>query len=333
MTKSLGLGCLASRSWHTSRALARKLAVVAAIGLVVVVADTPPARSQAGPVDGFADLVERVGPAVVNISTTREQVAPEKCRCHSFRRARRSRSSSATSSSAASRKRRSGRGVASLGSGFVIDPEGYVVTNNHVIAEADEITVQFADDHDYEAVLIGRDQQTDLALFKIERDEPFPFVEWADSDDVRVGDWMIAIGNPFGLGSTVTAGIVSARGRDIRAGPYDDFFQVDAPSTAATRAGRASPSMARCSASTPRSFRRPAAMSASASPFPSNLAQRVIDSLKADGRVARGWLGVRIQGVTDEIAESLGLDEAAAPWSPASPRVGRPRRPASRPVT
>ena len=199
---------------------------------------------------------------------------------------------------------------ASLGSGFVVDPDGFVVTNNHVIAEADEITVQFADGHDYEAELIGRDQQTDLALLKIERDEPFPYVEWADSDDVRVGEWMVAIGNPFGLGTSVTSGIVSARGRDIRSGPYDDFFQVDAAINRGNSGGPSFTMDGEVFGVNTAIFSPSGGNVGIGFAIPSNLAKRVIDSLQEDGRVARGWLGVRIQSVTEEIAESLGLEEA-----------------------
>jgi serine protease Do len=284
---------------------------VAAIGLVATVAGTPPALGQAGPVDGFGDLVERVGPAVVNISTTREQAAPEEVPLPEFPPGSPFeeffRDFFERGQPEAPQRQRRG---ASLGSGFVIDPEGFVVTNNHVIAEADQITVQFADGHDYEAELIGRDQQTDLALLKIERDEPFPHVEWADSDDVRVGEWMVAIGNPFGLGTSVTAGIVSARGRDIRAGPYDDFFQVDAAINRGNSGGPSFTMDGEVFGVNTAIFSPSGGNVGIGFAIPSNLAKRVIDSLKEDGRVARGWLGVRIQSVTDEIAESLGLEEA-----------------------
>jgi serine protease Do len=289
-----------------------------AAGLLIAVASLPGVAQQlpevappVAPLTGFADLVERVAPAVVNISTTRAaqgqqeglpvpQVPPgspfEEFFREFFDR---------------DQQQQAPRRSFSLGSGFVIDPAGYVVTNNHVIAEADEITVVFSDEKEYVASLVGRDPKTDLALLKIERPEPFPYLEWADSEIVRVGDWMVAIGNPFGLGSSVTAGIVSARGRDIRAGPYDDFIQVDA---AINRGNSGGPSF------TPDGLVfgvNTAIFSPSGGnvgigfAIPSNLARPVIDSLRTSGRVARGWLGVRIQSVTDEIAESLGLDEVA----------------------
>ncbi len=198
----------------------------------------------------------------------------------------------------------------SLGSGFIIDPAGYVVTNNHVIAEADEITVIMHDETEYRAKLVGRDPKTDLALLKIERDEPFPYVEWADSDRVRVGDWVIAIGNPFGLGSSVTVGVVSARGRDIRAGPYDDFFQVDAAINRGNSGGPSFNLEGRVFGVNTAIFSPSGGNVGIGFAIPSNLARPVIESLMRQGRVVRAWLGVRIQTVTDEIAESLGLEQS-----------------------
>jgi serine protease Do len=183
------------------------------------------------------------------------------------------------------------------------------VTNNHVIADADEITVILSDESEYPAKLIGTDQKTDLALLKIQRPEPFPFVTWADSDQTRVGDWMIAIGNPFGLGSTVTAGIVSARGRDIRAGPYDDFFQVDAAINRGNSGGPSFTIDGQVFGVNTAIFSPSGGNVGIGFAIPSNLAKPVIDSLMRSGKVARGWLGVRIQSVTEEIAESLGLPE------------------------
>ncbi|MFQ5959731.1 MAG: trypsin-like peptidase domain-containing protein, partial [Alphaproteobacteria bacterium] len=185
-----------------------------------------------GAPDSFADLAEQLTPAVVNISTAQTarsgqapefmpQVPPgspfEDLFRDFFERRRRG-----------DDQQPQRRRVTSLGSGFIIDAAGYVVTNNHVIAEADEITVILHDERQFPAELVGRDPKTDLALLKIEADEPLPFVSFGDSDAIRVGDWVMAIGNPFGLGNTVTAGILSARGRDINAGPYDDFLQTDA---------------------------------------------------------------------------------------------------------
>ncbi len=257
----------------------------------------------------FADLVEKISPAVVNISTTKEiaggpdfpvpQFPPgspfEEFFKEFFDRDRPQRP----------------RRAFSLGSGFIIDPEGYVVTNNHVIADADEIKVILQDESQYKAKLVGRDTKTDLALLKIERDEPFPYVEWADSDKVRVGDWMLAIGNPFGLGSSVTAGIVSARGRDIGAGAYDDFFQVDAAINRGNSGGPSFTLEGKVFGINTAIFSPSGGNVGIGFAIPSNLAKPVIDSLRKTGRVARAWLGVRIQTVTAEIAESLGLDSTA----------------------
>ena len=328
MTHSFGSGRVSAKhgAW-LPRSWFRGLAVLTLAGLVAVGPAVPSTEAQTVPVEGFADLVERVGPAVVNISTTRDQAPREDVPLPQFPPGSPFeeffRDFFERDQPQQPQQQRRG---ASLGSGFVIDPEGFVVTNNHVIAEADQITVQFADGSDYAAELIGRDPQTDLALLKIERDEPFPFVEWADSDTVRVGEWMVAIGNPFGLGTSVTAGIISARGRDIRAGPYDDFFQVDA---AINRGNSGGPSFTLDGEGfgvNTAIFSPSGGNVGIGFAIPSNLARGVIDSLKSDGRVARGWLGVRIQGVTEEIAESLGLPETrgalVASVTPTGPAEG-----------
>lgn len=266
----------------------------------------------AGP-PGFADLVARVAPAVVNIATRKvgapraeapslPQVPPgspfEEFFKEFFERE-------------PQREPVPPRRSVSLGSGFIIDPEGYVVTNNHVIADADEISVIMYDEKEFPAKVVGRDPKTDLALLKIDGDKPFPFVEWADSDQVRVGDWMIAIGNPFGLGSSVTAGIVSARGRDIRSGPYDDYFQVDAAINRGNSGGPSFTMDGKVFGVNTAIFSPSGGNIGIGFAIPSNLARPVIESLKRTGRVARGWLGVRIQTVTEEIAESIGLKEPA----------------------
>jgi len=252
----------------------------------------------------FADVVERVAPAVVNISSHRqggEGVPPPGFPPGSpFEEFFRDFFDKGGKSPA--------RRITSLGSGFIVDPRGYVVTNNHVIEGADEITVVMHDETRYAARVVGRDPKTDIAVLKIDRDRPFPYVEWADSDRVRVGDWMIAIGNPFGLGTSVSAGIVSARGRDIRVGPYDDFFQVDAAINRGNSGGPSFTLEGKVFGINTAIFSPSGANIGIGFAIPSNLARRVVASLIEKGRVVRAWIGVRIQEVTPEIAESLGLD-------------------------
>ena len=198
----------------------------------------------------------------------------------------------------------------SLGSGFVIDPAGYIVTNNHVIDGADEISVTLQDNTTLKARLVGKDERVDLALLKVETDKPLAFVPFGDSDASRVGDWVLAIGNPFGLGGSVTAGIVSARGRDIRQGPYDDFIQTDA---AINRGNSGGPlfNMDGQVIGINTAIYSPSGGSVGIGfSVPANLAKNVVAQLKEFGHARRGWLGVRIQQVTPDIAEGLGLRDS-----------------------
>lgn len=197
-----------------------------------------------------------------------------------------------------------------LGSGFIIDPDGYVVTNNHVIDGADEITVILEGGDRLEAKVVGRDAKTDLALLKIDADEPLPYVSFGDSDAARVGDWVVAVGNPFGLGGSVTAGIISARGRDIHAGPFDDFLQVDAPINRGNSGGPLFSTSGEVIGINTAIYSPNGGNVGIGFATPSSLARTVIAQLREKGSVERGWLGVTIQSVTDDIADSLGLDEA-----------------------
>lgn len=195
-----------------------------------------------------------------------------------------------------------------LGSGFFIDADGHIVTNNHVIAGADQIVVTMKDGQKLDAKLIGADSRTDLALLKVEGDAPFPFVGWGDSDKAEVGDWIVAVGNPFGLDHTVTTGIVSARGRSIGAGPYDDFLQIDAPINKGNSGGPAFNLSGQVVGVNTAIFSPTGGSVGIGFAIPSNLAKNVIGQLKDGGVVRRGWLGVAIQNVTPDIASSLGLD-------------------------
>ena len=205
---------------------------------------------------------------------------------------------------------RTPRRVNSLGSGFVIDPSGIVVTNNHVISEADEVNVVFNDGSRLKAEVIGRDQRTDLALLRVKPAKPLKAVKFGDSEKLRLGEWVIAIGNPFSLGGTVTAGIVSARNRDINSGPYDNYIQTDA---AINRGNSGGPlfNLEGEVIGVNTAIISPSGGSIGIGfAVPSKTALAVIDQLRNFGETRRGWLGVRIQQVNDEIAESLGLKQA-----------------------
>lgn len=216
------------------------------------------------------------------------------------------------------------RKVSSLGSGFVIDPSGLVVTNNHVIEGADEIIINFTDGSKLKVIkILGHDPKTDLALLKVEPKRPLKAITFGDSSKMRVGDWVMAIGNPFGLGGSVTVGIISATKRDINAGPYDDFLQTDA---AINRGNSGGPlfNMDGQVIGVNTAIISPTGGSIGIGfAVPSNSAIQVLDQLKQYGETRRGWLGVHVQNVTDEIAVSLGLQEPkgalVAKVSPDSP--------------
>lgn len=197
----------------------------------------------------------------------------------------------------------------SQGSGFFISDDGYVVTNHHVIDKGTEFTVIGHDGKEYEARLIGADARTDLALLKVDTDEEFTYVKFAD-DAPHVGEWVVAIGNPFGLGGSVTAGIVSARGRDIGAGPYDDFIQIDAPVNRGNSGGPAFNMNGEVIGVNAAIFSPSGGNVGIAFAIPASTATDVLMDLQDGGKVTRGWLGVQIQGVSEDIAESLDLDEA-----------------------
>ncbi|MGE5270378.1 MAG: DegQ family serine endoprotease [Thiohalocapsa sp.] len=200
--------------------------------------------------------------------------------------------------------------VASLGSGFVIDPSGLIVTNNHVIANADQITVTLSDNTALHAQVVGRDAVTDLALLKVEAKGKLPAASWGDSGKVRVGDWVLAIGNPFGLGGTVTAGIISATARDIHSSPYDDYLQTDASINRGNSGGPMFNLAGEVIGINTVIYSPSGGSIGIGFAIPSAFARPIIEQLKAHGKVERGWIGARIQPVTDDIAESVGLDKA-----------------------
>ena len=284
-----------------------------------------PAAARPGP-DGFADLAEKLLPAVVNVSTTQtlkpdaksgdKQNEPEMPQFppgspfeeffKDFFKHQGQGQRGGGQPEALPRK------ATSLGSGFIIDPRGYVVTNNHVIADSDDITVTLHDNTSLKAEVVGRDSKTDIALLKVKSDKPLPASGWGDSDVSRVGDWVLAIGNPFGLGGSVTAGILSARQRDINSGPYDDFLQTDAAINRGNSGGPMFNMDGQVIGINTAIYSPSGGSIGIGFAIPSNIAKLVVAQLlnEPDHAVHRGWLGVRIQGVTDEIADSLGLDKA-----------------------
>ncbi len=216
------------------------------------------------------------------------------------------------------------RRAQSLGSGFIVDASGIIVTNNHVIDGADEINVILHDNTSIRAELLGTDPRTDIAVLRIRTDKPLTAVPFGDSDTANVGDWVLAIGNPFGLGGTVTAGIISARGRDIRQGLYDDFIQTDAAINRGNSGGPLFNLQGQVVGINTAIYSPTGGSIGIGFSIPSNLARNIVAQLQDGGRVRRGWLGVNIQQVTDEIAESLGLRGGARGALVANAQEGGP---------
>ncbi|ADZ69811.1 DegQ family serine endoprotease [Polymorphum gilvum] len=284
------------------------VAVAAAVALTVAM-PLPPALAQ-GPAS-VADLAEGLADAVVNISTAQTVKAqrsvplpkvPEGSPFQEFFEEFFNRQN---------RDRDQPRQVQSLGSGFVIDGvDGIIITNYHVIEGADEITANFNDGTKLVAEVLGSDEKTDLAVLKVKPTKPLKAVDFGDSDAIRVGDWVMAIGNPFGLGGTVTVGIVSARNRDINAGPYDNFIQTDASINRGNSGGPLFDMDGKVVGINTAIISPSGGSIGIGFAIPAKTAVNVIAQLREFGETRRGWLGVRIQEVTDEIAESLGMDEA-----------------------
>ena len=284
-----------------------RLLIACLITWAVLLVALGPGAARPAP-DSFADLVEKLTPAVVNIATSfKSDIKPHESPCGELP------PGSKPEEFYEFFNRRGGaptQPITSLGSGFIIDPSGLVVTNNHVIVDADEITVVLNNNSRLKAKIIGRDPKTDLALLKVENGESLPFVEFGDSDGARVGDWVIAIGNPFGLGNTVTAGILSARGRDINAGPYDDFLQTDAPINRGNSGGPMFDMNGKVIGVNTLIYSPSGGSVGIGFATPSAIAGPVIAQLREFGQTRRGWLGVRIQSVSPEIAESHNLAAA-----------------------
>jgi serine protease Do len=295
-----------SNSLSNNRAL--KGFSVLVMGLALVLAQAMVANAQSAP-KSFADLVDTISPSVVNITTSttvaasaapRPQV-PEGSPLEDLFR---------DFLDNQPEGQRPTRRASALGSGFIISADGYIVTNNHVIENADEIMIEFFGGGELEAELVGTDPKTDIALLKVDSDDPLPFVKFGDSDVARVGDWVMAIGNPLGQGFSVSAGIISARNRALR-GSYDDFIQTDA---AINRGNSGGPlfNMDGDVIGVNTAILSPNGGSIGIGfSMASNVVSNVIDQLESFGETRRGWLGVRIQDVSADVAEALNLDDVA----------------------
>jgi serine protease Do len=300
-------------SQDTQRENRKALSWALAMGLSValLLLQTLSAAARGAP-ESFADLAEKISPAVVNITTSTtvarntapRGVVPEGSPFEDFFREFQDRNRGGDGGN--DRPRRS----SALGSGFVISEDGFVVTNNHVIEGADEILIEFFEGMELPAKVIGTDPNTDIALLKVETDKPLSFVSFGDSDVSRVGDWVMAMGNPLGQGFSVSAGIVSARNRAL-SGSYDDYIQTDA---AINRGNSGGPlfNMDGDVIGVNTAILSPNGGSIGIGfSMASNVVVRVVDQLKEFGETRRGWLGVRIQDVTDDVAEAIGLEKAA----------------------
>ena len=280
-------------------------------------ADTAPVAADQSVRPDFADLVQKVSPAVVSIRV-RETSSPMENSANNFNGASpdlgglppqlrqffHNMPNQSTPDSAAP-----GQVQTALGSGFFISGDGYVVTNNHVVDNASNFTIITQDGSQFHAKLVGKDDKTDLALLKVSADKAFPFVKFS-ADPVRVGQWIMAVGNPFGLGGTVTAGIVSATGRNIGSGPYDNFIQIDAPVNRGNSGGPTFNLKGDVIGINTEIYSPSGGSVGIAFDIPASTAEHVIDALKDQGRVVRGWLGVEIQPVTQQLADSVRLDKA-----------------------
>ncbi|WP_108879511.1 Do family serine endopeptidase [Anderseniella sp. Alg231-50] len=271
------------------------------------------------PASGFADLVENVMPSVVSVQS---KYTPAASRGEDGARGQRRqfqfgfpqgspferffRNQPGRNGGAMPQPHR--RNGTSQGSGFIISEDGFAVTNNHVIKGASEVTVKFADGRELDAKVIGTDPKTDLALLKIDSGDKFTPVKFA-SEKPRVGDWVVAVGNPFGLGGTVTTGIISAAGRDIGAGPYDNFLQIDAPINRGNSGGPAFNLKGEVVGVNTAIFSPSGGSVGIGFAIPASTAEDIIADLQDDGNVTRGWLGVQIQKVSEDIASSIGLDK------------------------
>ena len=286
------------------------LAATAAIAAPALVASSGAALAQNKPT-GLADLVDDVKDAVVNISATQTiedksvEQAPDMPKGTPFDDMFEQFFKNHGANGAPHPHK-----MSSLGSGFVIDASGIVITNNHVVGDANDVVVIFTDGRKLKATIIGKDPKVDVAVLKVESDKPFKMVKFGDSDKARVGDGVMAVGNPFGLGETVTSGIISARNRNIDSGPYDDFLQTDASINKGNSGGPLFNLQGEVIGINTAILSPSGGSIGIGFATPSDSVEPVIDQLEKYHETRRGWLGVRIQSVDDSIAESLGLGTA-----------------------
>ena len=307
-------------------ALAAAVTLALAVGGGVAAQSITPANSPASPtgaaavvapaMPSFADVAERVSPAVVNVTVVAGETTPARGPRNRpalpegvpmdefFRRFFEQPGSPPGSPHGAP----GGHRMQGAGSGFIVDAAGFVVTNNHVVDGANDITVTLNDGTKHKAKVLGTDEKTDLALLKIDAGRPLPFVDLADSRSTRVGDWVVAVGNPFGLGGSVTAGIVSARGRDINSGPYDDYLQIDAPINRGNSGGPLFDAYGRVIGVNTAIYSPTGGNVGIGFAIPAETVKTVVAQLREGGRVERGWLGLQIQPVTEDMAKAMGLE-------------------------
>jgi serine protease Do len=269
-----------------------------------VARNSPPRMLENGAPFSFADLVERVSPAVVTI--TSETVDTSPTGADDLPAPFRDFFNQYGQGQGGAQPRTPHKAI-SAGSGFIIDKAGFVVTNNHVIENSHKITVKLPDGRSFEAKLIGTDPLTDIALLKIKADRALPTVEFGDDRQVRVGDWVVAVGNPFGLSNSVTAGIVSSLGRDIGNGPYTDFIQIDAPINRGNSGGPTFDLRGQVIGMNSMIYSPSGGSVGIGFAIPSSIIHDVIGQLQAHGHVDRGYLGVNIQSITPEIATTLNI--------------------------
>ena len=300
-------------------ALALTTALTAPV-LVVPMLTAPPAIAGQAVVQDLSDLAAKVTPAVVNVAVTMKAGAADDDETHMADRSQQQQMEEFMQRFAErfgqqgqpgmpqmKPQQRPAQKAQAVGTGFIIDANGWIVTNFHVAGKADSITVTLTDGRKLPAKLMGGDEKTDLALLKVESDKPLPFVTFADATKVRVGQPVMAVGNPFGLGGTVTTGIVSARGRDIHSGPFDDYIQTDAAINRGNSGGPLFDMDGHVIGINTAIFSPSGGSVGLGFAIPSSLAEPVVAQLKANGRVERGLLGVQIQPVTEELAQSMSL--------------------------